>query len=137
MNTFKLNAIDYEDNQHYYLGHYFLNNYDNALLSYPQINSRINITRIEAWVLDQGSGNLQDQKGILGIRDLGDGVSGFPDNSQNNLYQSITALGAPVRDVNTAYNAAVSYTHLDVYKRQQKPIESLVDYHKKYILNLN
>ncbi|WP_394369762.1 T9SS outer membrane translocon Sov/SprA [Candidatus Kaistella beijingensis] len=105
MNTFKLNAIDYEDNQHYYLGHYFLNNYDNALLSYPQINSRINITRIEAWVLDQGSGNLQDQKGILGIRDLGDGVSGFPDNSQNNLYQSITALGAPVRDVNTAYNA--------------------------------
>lgn len=104
MNTFKLNAIDYEDNQHYYLGHYFLNNYDNALLNYPQINSRINITRIEAWVLDQGSGNLQDQKGILGIRDLGEGVSGFPDNSQNNLYQSIVALGAGIRDANTAYN---------------------------------
>ncbi len=105
MNTFKLNAIDYEDNQHYYLGHYFLNSYDNALLNYPQINSRISITRIEAWVLDQGSGNLQDQKGILGIRDLGEGVSGFPDNSQNNLYQGIVSLGAGIRDVNTAYNA--------------------------------
>lgn len=105
MNTFKLNAIDYEDNQHYYLGHYFLNSYDNALLNYPQINSRINITRIEAWVLDQGSGNLQDQKGILGIRDLGEGVSGYPDNSQNNLYQGIVSLGAGIRDVNTAYNA--------------------------------
>ena len=105
MNTFKLNAIDYEDNQHYYLGHYFLNSYDNALLNYPQINSRISITRIEAWVLDQGSGNLQDQKGILGIRDLGEGISGYPDNSQNNLYQGIVSLGAGIRDVNTAYNA--------------------------------
>ncbi|WP_449559408.1 T9SS outer membrane translocon Sov/SprA [Kaistella sp.] len=105
MNTFKLNAIDYEDNQHYYLGRYFLNNYDTALLNYPQINSRINITRIEAWVLDQGSGNLQDQKGILGIRDLGEGISGYPDNSQNGLYQGIVGLGAGIRDVNTTYNS--------------------------------
>ena len=104
LNTFKLNAIDYEDNQHYYLGHYFLDNYDKALLNYPQINSRVNITRIEAWVLDQGSGNLQDQKGILGIRDLGEGISGYPDNSQNALYQKIVALGTGIRDVNTTYN---------------------------------
>ena len=107
LNTFKLNAIDYEDNQHYYLDHYFLNNYDKALLNYPQINSRISITRIEAWVLDQGSGNLQDQKGILGIRDLGEGISGYPDNSQNNLYQSIsTAIGTP-RNSDTDYGNVV------------------------------
>ncbi len=102
--TFKINAIDYEENQHYYLGHYFLNNYDNALLNYPLINSKININRIEAWVLEQGSGNLQDQKSIIGIRDLGDGISGYPSNTQNNLYQSINNLGTGLRDPNTAYN---------------------------------
>ena len=113
MNTFKLNAIDYEDNQHYYLGHYFLDNYDTSLLNYPQINSRISITRIEAWVLDQGSGNLQDQKGVLGIRDLGDGISGFPDNSQNGLYQGIVNLGPGIRDATTTYNTINGQTFPD------------------------
>lgn len=104
LQTFKINAIDYEENQHYYLGNYFLNNYDNALLNYPLINSKININRIEAWVLEQGSGNLQDQKSIIGIRDLGEGTSGYPSNLQNNLYQNISNLGAGLRDPNTAYN---------------------------------
>lgn len=104
LSPFKINAIDYEDNQHFYLGHYFLNNYDRALLNYPQINSKINITRIEAWVLDQGSGNLQDQKSILGIRDLGEGPVGYPNNSQNGIYQAVNNLGAPLRDPTTTYN---------------------------------
>ncbi|WP_426275978.1 cell surface protein SprA [Chryseobacterium sp. S-02] len=102
MNTFKINAIDYEENQHYFLGHYFLNGYDNALLNYPQINSRINITRLEVWVLDQGNSNLAYQKSIVGIRDLGEGASGTPDNSQNGLYSAIsTAMGT--RDPGTNY----------------------------------
>lgn len=103
LQTFRINAVDYEDNQHYYLGHYFLDNYDRSLINYPLINSKININRIEVWVLDQGSGSLQDQKSIIGIRDLGEGSS-LPSNSQNSLYQSITALGAGLRDVGTAYN---------------------------------
>nr|WP_143756515.1 cell surface protein SprA [Chryseobacterium sp. RU37D] len=105
VNTFKLNAIDYEDNQHYFLGHYFLNNYDNSLLNYPQINSKISITRLEVWVLDQGNTNLQYQKSIVGIRDLGDG-GGLPNNDQAgfNLYSTINGLPG-IRDASTAYNA--------------------------------
>ncbi|KQT21770.1 cell surface protein SprA [Chryseobacterium sp. Leaf404] len=104
MNTFKINAIDYEDNQHYYIGHYFLNNYDNALLNYPQINSRINISRMEVWVLDQGNSNLAYQKSIVGVRDLGDGPSGLPDNSQNNIYGAVTSLGPGIRNPDQTYS---------------------------------
>ncbi len=103
MSTFKINAIDYEDNQHYFVGHYFVDNYDTALLNYPQINSRININRMEVWILDQGNGSLTNQKSIVGVRDLGDGV-GLPDNSQNNLYAAVNGLGPGLRDANTAYN---------------------------------
>ncbi|MDH6208673.1 cell surface protein SprA [Chryseobacterium sp. BIGb0186] len=96
MNNFKINAIDYEDNQHYFIGQYFLNSYDNALLNYPQINSRISISRMEVWVLDQGNSNLAYQKSIIGIRDLGEGASGTPDNSQNGLYNQVNnAIGSP------------------------------------------
>ncbi|WP_390882220.1 cell surface protein SprA [Chryseobacterium indoltheticum] len=96
MSNFKINALDYEENQHYFIGQYFLNNYDNALLNYPQINSRISISRMEVWVLDQGNSNLAYQKSIIGIRDLGDGASGSPDNSQNGLYNQVNnAIGKP------------------------------------------
>ncbi len=104
MNNFKLYPADYEENQHYYLGHYFLDNYDKSLLNYPQINTRINISRIEVWVLDQGSGNLQQQKGIIGVRDLGEGQAGYPDNSQHGLYSALNALGPSLRDPTTAFN---------------------------------
>ncbi|RRQ44984.1 cell surface protein SprA [Chryseobacterium sp. SC28] len=104
MSTFKVNAFDYEDNQHYYLGHYFLDNYDASLANYPLINSRINITRMEVWVLDQGGSNLESQKPIVGIRDLGDQQGVTPSNSNNNLYSQIVSTLGGNRDINTAYS---------------------------------
>lgn len=104
VSTFKVNAIDYEDNQHYFVGQYFLNNYDNSLLNYPQINSLINITRMEVWVLDRGNSNLSYQKSIVGVRDIGEGASGYPNNTQSGVYQAVTSQPG-LRDANTTYNA--------------------------------
>ena len=104
MSTFKINAFDYEDNQHYFLGHYFHDKYDESLQNYPLINSRINITRMEVWVLDQGGSNIESQKPIVGIRDLGDGTGIIPSNGNNNLYQQISSALGSSRDVVTAYN---------------------------------
>ncbi len=104
VNTFKIDAIDYEDNQHFFLSHYFLDNYDNALANYPQINSRVNITRLEVYVLDQGNSNLAAQKSIVGIRDLGDMGGSLPDNPNNNLYQTVSTTMGPIpRDAGVNY----------------------------------
>ena len=104
--TFKLNAVDYEDNQHFFIGHYFYNTYDTTLAQYPLINSKITISRMEVWVLDQGSNNLQSQKSILGIRDLGEETTGLtlPDDAIHSLYNDVANLGG-IRDVATAHNA--------------------------------
>ncbi|MFC0345262.1 T9SS outer membrane translocon Sov/SprA [Epilithonimonas hispanica] len=104
MSTFKINAIDYEDNQHYFLGHYFLDNYNTALENYPLINSRINITRMEVYVLDQGGANLESQKPIVGIRDLGEAQGVTPSNTNNGLYNQISATLGSTRDVTAANN---------------------------------
>ncbi|BAP29843.1 gliding motility protein spra [Chryseobacterium sp. StRB126] len=106
MNNFKVNVTEYEENQHYFLGHYFLDKYDNALINYPQVNSKINITRLEVWVLDQGNSNLAYQKGIIGIRDLGEGGTAggvLPDNSVSGLYDEISAK-AGTREAGKDYN---------------------------------
>lgn len=104
VNTFKINAIDYEENQHYFLGQYFYNHYDQSLLNYPTITSLVNITRLEVWVIQQGAANLQNQKSVMALRDLGQSAAGTPDNSQNSVYNTVSSLSG-IRDYNAAYNA--------------------------------
>lgn len=116
INTFKLKVTDYEDNQHYFLAHYFRNVYDNAVADYPVINSTINITRLEVWRIDLGNSNLQEQRPILALRDLGEskGYADRPDNNNRvdmsnvnskSVYAAIDALGNSVRESSTVYNA--------------------------------
>lgn len=107
VNTFKINATGYEENQHYFSAHYFRDHYDSALLNYPIINSTNNIITMEVWKIDNGNTNLSDQRAVLAVRDLGEketaGVNALPDNNNNNLYNSILALGPGIRDASTVY----------------------------------
>lgn len=103
--TFKLNAVDYEDNQHFFIAHYFNDAYDKALAQYPLIDSKISINRIEVWVLEQGTVDLQNQKSLVAVRDLGEGTTAidYPNNSRNNLYENIVNI-VGIRDVTSVYN---------------------------------
>ncbi|MDO5510032.1 MAG: cell surface protein SprA [Weeksellaceae bacterium] len=101
VNTFKVYAKDYQMNQHYFLGHYFRDRYDNALANYPIIASQINITRLEVWVIDRGNANQQNRRSIIALRDLGDN-GGQPQNDQ--LYNAVSNLPG-IRQGNTAESA--------------------------------
>ena len=119
INNFKVNVADYEDNQHYFISQYFRNTFDNALSNYPQILSNISITRIEVWKIDRNNSELQNQRAILGLRDLGETLNPtvYPTNSINTLYNSVIGLNT-IRDPNAAKNAIdkqllTTYTGLD------------------------
>ncbi|RZS98862.1 cell surface protein SprA [Aquimarina brevivitae] len=100
---FEVFALDYDDNRHYFLAHYFRDNYDQALQSYPFINNNIKITRIEVWVTNRATSaqNLADARNIVALQDLGESpvdgnytippglfnrpAGSFADNSNNDL----------------------------------------------------
>jgi cell surface protein SprA len=107
ISTFKIPITEYEAHRHYFLNHYFRNSYDKALLNYPVIDSRINIIKLEVWKIEKGNSNLQNQRSVLALRDLGETTPNpivpiLPDNSNNNLYSSVIALGDGIRDIGTA-----------------------------------
>jgi cell surface protein SprA len=112
---FEITADNYEANKHYFLSGYFRENYDRALSSLPVVNSGINITRIEVWVVNQRANTL-DTRNIIGFTDLGEDaayqsqnegdnpINNFPDNQQNSLY-NIAGSNLEIREFTNASSA--------------------------------
>ncbi len=73
---YEINALDYDENRHFFLSHYFRDTYDNALASYPFINSNINVTRIQVWITNRSSTNsrtLSTARNLVAFQDIGEG----------------------------------------------------------------
>ena len=83
---FDVYADQYEANKHFFLAHYFKDNYDIALENLPFVNSVVNITKVEVWVTNK-TGTTNDTRNIVSFLDLGE-------NSQN-IHNStfVTAQG--------------------------------------------
>ena len=72
---FALFALEYDADRHYFLSQFFRNQYDRALKSYPLIDSRVQITRIEVWVTNkQNRINAAENnaRNIIALQDLGE-----------------------------------------------------------------
>lgn len=67
-------ALEYDENRHFFLAHYFRDHYDEALENYPFINSNVQISRVEVWVTNRSNSvqNLTDSRNIVAIQDLGE-----------------------------------------------------------------
>ncbi len=94
---FSIKADEYEENKHFLLSHYFRNNYNRALKSYPIMNSLVTINKIEVWVTNR-TGAVDGVRDIVGFMDLGEKdpynknfiggsvIDSAPDNRSNQLY---------------------------------------------------
>ncbi|MCX7551661.1 cell surface protein SprA [Xanthomarina sp. F2636L] len=74
-------ARDYDENRHYFLAHYFRDNFDKSLENYPFINSNVQITRIEVWITNRNN-NTENVRNIVALQDLGESN---PDPNANNI----------------------------------------------------
>lgn len=68
---YELFALDYDDNRHFFLSHYFRDNYDRALKQYPFINSNVQITRMEVWITNRTS-RTDNVRNIVALQDIGE-----------------------------------------------------------------
>lgn len=69
--NFELFALDYDENRHFFLSHYFRDNYDRALTQYPFVNSNINITRVEVWITNRNN-RTDNVRNIVALQDIGE-----------------------------------------------------------------
>lgn len=95
---FDIQADNYDVNRHFFLSHYFANNYDNWLSNLPTIQSPVIMNRIEVWVTNR-SKDVTTTRDVVGYMDLGEGdpynnrwgnaPTTPPDNQANALYETV------------------------------------------------
>ena len=68
---FEVFALEYDENRHFFLAHYFRDNYDRVLERYPFINSNVQITRAEVWITNR-SNRTENVRNIVALQDLGE-----------------------------------------------------------------
>lgn len=107
---FEIQGDNYDANRHYFLSNWFRDQYDGALESLPVVNSGVNITRIEVWVVNTQA-NTTDVRNVIAFSDLGEqsdymfsefqqGVNpAFFDNPET----SVTLQGNPSNTNNDIY----------------------------------
>lgn len=71
ISEFDVFALDYDEDRHFFLAHYFRDTYDRALSQYPFINSNVQVTRVEVWVTNKNM-QTQDVRNIVAIQDIGE-----------------------------------------------------------------
>lgn len=69
---FELVASNYDENRHFFLGHFFRENYRSWIANLPQITSGVNVTRVEVYILNRNN-DTQTMRNVVGLTDLGEG----------------------------------------------------------------
>lgn len=112
--TFDIQADNYDVNRHYFLSHYFAENYDQWCSTSPFISSPVLITNVQVWVTNR-TGNYENSRDVLAFMDLGESdpynngwlnpsAAPMADNRSNTLYQTLS-----VQDEVRQSNTAVAY----------------------------
>lgn len=83
VNNFELRAQDYDADKHFFLAHYFRDNYDAALVNYPYIRSQVQITRLEVWITNRSQQTV-NIRNVVAIQDLGEVQADKTRIGQNN-----------------------------------------------------
>lgn len=95
---FELVASGYDENRHFFLGHFFRDNYERWLSNPPQIYSGINITRVEVYILNRNN-DTRTLRNVVGLMDIGE-----PRRIHNASVISVAANNPNTNDANNLFS---------------------------------
>jgi cell surface protein SprA len=101
---FELRTTDYDNDRHFFLSQYFIDNYANSLKNYPLINSPINITRVEVWITNRNA-STEDFRSIVAFADIGESKSNVLVD-ENGVVLNSAITQAQVSGNNLPFNGA-------------------------------
>jgi cell surface protein SprA len=114
---FEITVDKYDEDRHFFLSHYFRDNYDYALGQLPYIRSSVTINRVEVWITNKRS-NYDQARNIVAFADLAEykhisnpafsptGSMAIPYNDANSLYATInTDAYSGARKISSATQA--------------------------------
>lgn len=102
---FEIKVDQYDENRHFFLSHYFYDNYDTFMESLPTITSGIEISKIEVWITNK-RGNYDQSRNIVAFADLAENASG---NIGNKLVAQPSGMDKkPRNEANTLYNNLIT-----------------------------
>ncbi|MDL2290070.1 cell surface protein SprA, partial [Paludibacteraceae bacterium OttesenSCG-928-F17] len=127
---FEINVDEYEENRHFFLSHYFRDNFEKVLSKLPYIASAVTIDKVEVWVTNK-QGNYDEARNVIAFADLAENVATGPGeprriknkwrdpansdplshNGANKLYSEVTAL-AKIREIQSVNDVLKIYDNI-------------------------
>ena len=128
---FEIDVAEYEENRHFFLSHYFRQQYDRAMQTLPNLTTGIKINRVEVWVTNK-TGTTSNTRNIVAFTDIGE------NRVLKNPLWSPTGMQVPSNLANDVYSTLVANIdsagrNIDLISTQLEAIPGLVggvDYEK-------
>ena len=95
---FEIRADSYDENRHFFLAHFFRDNYDQFCSKLPYVASGVSINRIEVWITNK-QGTYEEARNIVGFMDLAENT-----HIGNQHWIATTAQQNPMNNANSLYS---------------------------------
>jgi cell surface protein SprA len=93
---FEIRVDQYDENRHFFLAHFFREQYEKNLRNLPMITSGVIITRLEVYITNR-TNTVNSMRNLVGLTDLGEASPYNPqilkESTQKNAYNDVNRLG--------------------------------------------
>ncbi len=101
LTNFEIEAYDYDENRHFFLGNFFHDRYDTWCASLPNIMSGVTLQRVEVWMTNTG-GATTNTRDLIAFVDLAESTN------LENTYWTATGGLLPYNGANDLYSTMVN-----------------------------